>query len=105
MGMHLLRQSAQEHTQQQFGSQFGGDIRPEGQNVVHQHRGLFCNEWWEVKKVVDLLLLSAAISPAEALFELLVRVCECREVVHNILDTGHSLHGELAHTVVVLGEW
>ena len=73
MGMHLLRQSAQEHTQQQFGSQFGGDIRPEGQNVVHQHRGPLCTERRKVKKVIDLLLLSAAISPAEALFELLVR--------------------------------
>ena len=104
MGMHLLRQSAQEHTQQQFGSQFGGDIRPEGQNVVHQHRGPLCTEWRKVKKVIDLLLFGAAICPAEALFELLEGVGEHHKIVHNILNAGHCLHGELVHAVMVLGE-
>ena len=59
---------------------------------------------WKFKQVVDLLLLSVAISPVEALFELLVRIGKQCKIVHDILNTSHCLHRELAHTVMVLGE-
>ena len=43
--------------------------------------------------------------PAEALFEVLVITSEHCEIVHDVLYAGHCLHRELAHAVMVLGEW
>ena len=104
LGPHLLRQPAQEHTQQQLRCHLGGGVRPQGHDVVHEDRRLLNTKRRKVKQVVDLLLLSAAISPAEALFKLLVRIVECREIVHDILNAGHRLLRELPHAVMVFRE-
>ena len=73
-------------------------------NVVHEDGWFLNTERRKVKQVIDLLLLGADVCPAEALFELLVRIVECREMIHDILNTGHRLLWELAHTVMVFGE-
>ena len=39
------------------------------------------------------------------MLELLERISEWREMIHDILNCGHRLLEELAHTVMVLGEW
>ena len=56
------------------------------------------------REVIDLLLLCAAMCPAEALFEVLVITSEHCEIVHDVLYAGHCLHRELAHAVMV-GTW
>ena len=67
--MHLLWQTAQKHTQQQLGRELGRHVWPEGQN------GQFLStKRRKVKQIIDLLLLSGAISPAEALLKLLVQI-------------------------------
>ena len=74
--MHLLWQTAQKHTQQQLGRELGRHVCvwPEGQNVVHQNGQFLSTKRRKVKQIIDLLLLSGAISPAEALLKLLVQI-------------------------------
>ena len=98
LGPHLQRQPVQEKTQQQLRGVFGGGVGPQGQDVVHEDRGLLGAERRQVEEVIDLHV-GPTVHPAEALLQLSVGV---GVVVDQVLHCPQGLSWELTYAVVVL---